>query len=93
MESSIKKVKVIIMFNEWSKNPFFRFKPYHEYLKLTVDKIFDYYNFWYSCLDMSGSMKFNDFIRKQIVSSFAALSDASKENTKRAINKTEKKTD
>lgn len=70
------------MNTQWSKNPFFRFKPYNEYLKLTVDQILDYYNFWYGALDISKSYRYNDFIRKHIVSAWAALWDVKDKSKK-----------
>ena len=63
------------MIDEWIKNPFFRYKPYKEYMDLSFDQIMDYYLFWIDSIDFSRSLAFNDFIRKQIVSSLAALFD------------------
>ncbi len=70
------------MINEWFKNPFFRYKPYKEYLDLTIDQIKNYYLFWIENLDFSESFAFNDFIRKHIVSSMAALFETQKNKLK-----------
>jgi len=63
------------MIGEWYKNPFFRFKTYKEYMDLTFDQILDYYNFWHECLDFNKSEVYQDFVRKHILSAWAAFWD------------------